>query len=276
MAVVGLFPLTPLFSAAVLIQRVLRWGARDTLIVAGIAFAALAVISPLLGEDAQELLSFAAGVFAVAVFTGAMLGRLRSVTLAVQAALLIGLAVIVVLHVGTESPQMFWRGELANLQKSFEAVGIENTELVIAMIGPLMHEMLVSISWFAMMLAMLLGYSLYSLLPEGGVQMGRFRDLNLGRLIAAIMVAVCVLLGLTEVRVAQGLAFLLMLAFLMQGFALLHWLVAEKGLPVIVLIMAYATILIPGLGWITLVGLSLGGYIDSWVNLRRQLATKAG
>jgi uncharacterized protein YybS (DUF2232 family) len=62
-------------------------------------------------------------------------------------------------------------------------------------------------------------------------------------------------------------AFVAFMMFWLQGLAIIHWLHAERGMPVLLVILAYA--LLPFLNALLLMALAVVGYIDAWFEFRR-------
>jgi uncharacterized protein YybS (DUF2232 family) len=116
-------------------------------------------------------------------------------------------------------------------------------------------------------MVVLLGYTVWRTLPEKGATYGRFCDLNLGRVLALTMAASSVLAVLTGWEWLQNLAFVAFMMFWLQGLAIIHWLHAERGMPVLVVILAYT--LLPFLNALLLMALAVVGYIDAWFEFRR-------
>ena len=113
---------------------------------------------------------------------------------------------------------------------------------------------------------LLLGYALYQQ-ARGGGDYGRFRDLNLGRVIAGVMAVASVVAFLAGLTWLQSVAFVLFAVFSVQGIAIVHWLHAEGMVPVFVVVLLYGTMVV--LSPIIITAMAVLGYIDAWFNLRR-------
>jgi hypothetical protein len=112
-----------------------------------------------------------------------------------------------------------------------------------------------------------LGYLLYRHLPGETADFGRFRDLNLGRVIAITMALASLVALLSDAIWVQNIAFVMFFVFWLQGLAIVHWLYGEGYLPVVGVVAVY--VLMPFLNVILLMGLAVVGYIDTWFRLRR-------
>jgi hypothetical protein len=115
---------------------------------------------------------------------------------------------------------------------------------------------------------LLLGHSLYQHGPGEREDYGRFRDLNLGRVIASAMAVTSVVAFLAQLAWLQSVAFVMFAVFSLQGIAIMHWLHAEGMVPVFLLVLMYGTMVV--LSPIVVTAMAVLGYIDAWFNLRRR------
>ncbi len=69
-----------------------------------------------------------------------------------------------------------------------------------------------------------------------------------------------------EVVWLRNFAFFVFVIFWIQGLAILHWLHAEKRLPLVLLLVVYA--LIPLLSALPVISLAVVGYTDAWFDFR--------
>jgi uncharacterized protein YybS (DUF2232 family) len=116
---------------------------------------------------------------------------------------------------------------------------------------------------------LVLGYKLYRALPDETPLYGRFRDLNLGRVIALILATVSVAWMLTDLVWLQSVSFVVFGAFWLQGLAMVHWLYGEEMLPKAGIVVIYVMLLSLMLSAVTVLGLAIFGYLDAWFKLRR-------
>jgi uncharacterized protein YybS (DUF2232 family) len=133
-------------------------------------------------------------------------------------------------------------------------------------IAPQMTILVVLTTWSLYAMVLLLGYAVYRRLPGNTSDFGRFRDLNLGRVLALTMAVASVIAMLTGAIWLQNLAFVIFAMFWLQGLAIIHWLHAERRLPLAVVIFVY--VLIPFLNALLVMGLAVVGYIDAWFGFR--------
>ena len=122
--------------------------------------------------------------------------------------------------------------------------------------------------WMLYTAGLLLGYALYKRLPQETAEFGRFRNLNLGRVIAFTMAVMSILAFVVDAAWLQNLAFILFVVFWIQGLAIVHWMHAEGLLPLAALIAVY--VLLPFLQVLLMTALAAFGYMDAWFSFRRR------
>ncbi|MGB5258584.1 MAG: DUF2232 domain-containing protein, partial [Woeseiaceae bacterium] len=123
--------------------------------------------------------------------------------------------------------------------------------------------------WMLYTVGLLLGYALYRRLPGETGEFGRFRDLNLGRVIAVVMALTSLLAFVVDAAWLQNLAFMLFVVFWIQGLSIVHWMHAQGTLPLAAVIAVYA--LLPFLQVLLMTALAVLGYTDAWFSFRRRM-----
>ena len=282
---VATFPLGfPLLGCAVCVLIQLKNGLRQAAVSALVAvclltaLAAFAGYTPgalvLLAPDADSTLGvavYSTVLLGVAVGIGYLLVTTGSVTLAAQLMLVttaVGLALVNAL--GPDA-QILWGSFLNLLRENMAARGMTlGDEEILGQIAPLMTASAAGMTWLAAMLAMFLGYAAFRLLPDAKASYGRFQNLNLGRVLAALTVVVSLLATVTDSPFPMGTALVLIMAFTLQGFALCHWMVERLRLSRWLLMVLYVAIIVTAQTGILLLMLSVLGYVDAWFDLRRR------
>jgi uncharacterized protein YybS (DUF2232 family) len=192
-------------------------------------------------------------------------------TLALQVAALVALVVTLAFYLVLGDPAAWWSEVLVDVATTFREMGLERHADALSaqrdVVAGQMTTLVVLAAWTLYATVMLLGYAVWRSLPEKGPAYGRFCDLNLGRVLALTMAVSSVLAVLTGSDWLQNLAFVAFMMFWLQGLAIIHWLHAERGLPVPVVILAYA--LLPFLNALLLMALAVVGYVDAWFEFRR-------
>ena len=280
LAMVVALPIAPPLAGAVLIQQWLVHGVRGALLRAGLTLTAVVLAVALVSPAYASALALLSGaVLGVSGLVALVLERTGSTTLTAQLTLLLAIIAIVWLHAGDIDPGEVWKIYADYFRSSVaDDAPPEVVESVETLVSTL-HEIAVASTWMAVMIALFLGYSLYALMPEHAFSKGRFSDLNLGRIMAAVMITACVALAFTASHVARGVALCLLVAFFLQGLALLHWFVRRRRAGYGLLVATYIALLSPFFGAqalliffaMALLVLSVVGYIDAWFGIRTAL-----
>ena len=258
-------------SGVVLVLLVLHKGTKRALVDVLFAAGLLLVV----GLIAQvPLVTVTAGALAMwlpAMLLAVILTTTRSLTLTVQLSVVIAVAAMIGFYVVVDDPLSFWRDVLEMIIDVWREVGLtEQAALLDAQIDAVAGQMTmvaVLTSWAIHTINCVLGYILYRALPGETAELGRFRDLNLGRVIAITMALASIAAVLSGAIWLQNIAFVMFLVFWLQGLAIVHWLYGEGHLPVFGVVAVY--VLMPFLNVILLMGLAILGYVDTWFRMRR-------
>ncbi len=258
-------------SGVVVVLLVLKNGLQQTLI----SVVSAAVLMVVVGVIAQVPLSTVlVGAFAIwipALVLGTLLANCRSLTLTLQVSVLIAAGAILGVFVITGDPSEMWRSVLETIIEVWRDMGLHDQADVLAAdfdaIARQMTMVAVVTSWSFHVVTCVLGYKLFRQLPGETAAMGRFSDLNFGRVIALMMAVASVLAYLTGAVWLQNVAFVLFAVFWLQGMSIVHWLHARGFLHMFGLVAVY--VLMPFLNVILLMGLAIAGYIDAWFGFRR-------
>ena len=268
-----LFPLTGLLSSATLALATLRQGPVEGLLVglfAGLAsglfaFAALGSPVPALGFALALWLP----VWALAV----LLRNSGSPALTVTTAGLMGLAILIGLKVGLTDPAAYWAELMEPVRQGLIEGGIltdAESRALILEVARWMTGAFAATFYFQALLALFLGRWWQSLLYNPGGFGAEFRDLRLGKGLGVLGLALMAFILIKgENQWAADLLILITPLFLLQGLALIHWLVkalqANRGwliglYALFLLALPHAQVLTAGLG-----------LADIWVNVRAKV-----
>ena len=268
-----LFPLTGLLSSATLALATLRQGPVEGLLVglfAGLAsglfaFAALGSPMPALGFALALWLP----VWALAV----LLRNSGSPALTVTTAGLMGLAILIGLKVGVTDPAAYWAELMEPVRQGLIEGGIltdAESRALILEVARWMTGAFAATFYFQALLALFLGRWWQSLLYNPGGFGAEFRDLRLGKGLGVLGLALMAFILIKgENQWAADLLILITPLFLLQGLALIHWLVkalqANRGwliglYALFLLALPHAQVLTAGLG-----------LADIWVNVRAKV-----
>ena len=269
LAVTLLIPWLPpqLTSGVILALLAVAQGPRLA-VIQGLAAAGLMVaITLIFGLPVASVVALMAVAWVPVLMLAVLLVATRSLALTVQVSVLLAVAGLLGFHLVVADPVAFWEPVLAAMSELARQSGLElNTQLLSA---ELMTVSATLAFWILPTTATLLGYGLYRKLPGETADFGRFRNLNLGRVIAVALALVSVLAFAFGSTVLQGVSAVLFVAFCMQGLAIVHWLHARETLPVGAVIAIY--ILLPLLQVLLITVLAVLGYMDAWFEFRRRM-----
>jgi hypothetical protein len=278
MVMVGSFllPLTRIFGSAVLVLLTLRHGAKRAGLMAAISLAVILVVSLIGGQSIPQIVLVMFELWLPGMFFAVLLQRMRSLTLLLQATVLIAIAVVAGMYLVLGDPAAYWRELLVEFAEIWRQSGLEQEAELFMGLQPYAGQMtsiFVAIGWLMQVGMVLLGYAAYRRLPGETANYGRFRDLNFGRVLALILAVTSILGAAIGSLWLQSTAFVLFVVFWLQGLAILHWLRGIGKIPVVVLFLAYGTLLIPGLNLLSLSGIAIVGYSDAWFQYRARIAS---
>lgn len=258
-------------SGVVLMLLILHKGPQRALLDLLLASALLTAVAAVVKAPISAVLLGAMIIWAPALLLGILLKKTRSLTLTLQLSVLIATAGMLVFYIAVPDATAMSRDVLETIVAAWRELGMnEQADIIASDLDNLAERVPLIVAmtlWLVQMVVCVLGYLLYRQLPGGTAEFGRFRDLNLGRVIAINMALASVIAFASDAIWLQNIALLLYLVFFVQGLAVVHWLYSEGQLPVIGIIAMY--VLMPLLHYFMLMGLALFGYIDTWFGLRR-------
>ncbi len=278
-AVLGLLlpPLGIVSSAAVGLVA-LRVGLRQAVYVTIISSTLLAVaVIAMRHPPVIGILSGLAQWLPVALL-GALLARTVSWTAVMQAAFGVGVVAVAVLYLLFPDIDRFWAETLRNiLQPALEQGGeLEQAQSLgegLDVIAPMMTGILVSAFVLTSLLSLMLARAMQAAVENPGGFAREFQELRIGLWPAALAVLFVALATLTDAPLINALASVSMTVFVIQGFALVHGLVARFGwskgsiIALYVLLVVFLTPVI-----VVMAGL---GIVDAFADFRRRLDAPA-
>ena len=267
LAVTLLLPAPQLTSGVIMVLLVLAQGMRQAVIEAMVAAAALLTVSLIFGVSVVSLLTLMAGTWVPVLLLAVALVSARSLTLTMQMTVILTVVALTGFYVVVTDPVAFWEPYLVTMAEIALQSGLElNQDLLNA------EVMTVSAAlafWMLYVAGLLLGYGLYKKLPLETADFGRFRDLSFGRVIALAMALASLLALVVDGAWLQSVAFIVFAMFWLQGLAIVHWLHAEKILPLGAVVAVY--VLLPLLQVLVFSALAIIGYMDAWFDFRRRI-----
>jgi hypothetical protein len=262
-----------LLSGVIMVLLVLEKGWQRAALYGLLAALLLAAIGLITKAPLMSILSGAVSLWLPALLLAAGLQGVRSLTLLLQLSVVIAVVALCAVFLVYGNPVEYWIAEIDRWAEAFRAADGDEIALWLEAQKPFAGQLtmlFVYANWFVQTVCLVLGYKLYRVLPDKGPEFGRFRDLNLGRVLGSTLIVVSVLWMVTDSVWLQSVAFVLFGAFWLQGLAMVHWLYGESMLPKFGIVLSYVMLLSFVLSAVTTIGLAVFGYLDAWFRLRRQ------
>jgi hypothetical protein len=271
-----ILPPVGILSSAVVALIALRIGLMQALYVCVISSAILAVVLVLMRQSAYIGLLSGLVQWLPMVLLGAILGRTSSWRLVMQAVMLTGVAIVVLLYTLVPGIDAFW---ISTMKHVFESMlseagsGIETAALNLEAVAPLITGMLVAAWILSSLLALMLARTLQAQLVNPGGFGREFEELRIGQWAAISGLAFVGIAASTSQPWANALAAVAISVFLVQGFAVAHGIAAKLGWPRGSMIGLYVLLLV----FLTPVVMFLAGIgmLDAFADFRRRLGGSA-
>jgi hypothetical protein len=256
-----MFPLLGMVSSAVIVMSAQLKGPREALLDCLFAMA-------LLGGMAA-LLQIAAITWSVWLALGTVAWRTGSLTLVIQAIVILALVGSVVFQLVIGDPLEFWREPLTQIYANFAAEGLD-VEMATAQLAPLMSGIVLAGVLTSSMLVVLLGSALAGRV-SGRSLVQQFLTLRLGYVIGGLagLVGVATLLGFE----LEGPLLVFGAAFMFHGIAVATWWAkARSWLSGWWIGLCILPALLPDFMIVEATLLAALGFVDNWYDLRRAQA----
>jgi hypothetical protein len=269
-----LLPLTRIFGSAVLVLLTLQHGAKRAIVVATISFAVIAAVLLVMGTSLAQVAIVVVQIWLPGMVFAVLLQRTKSLTLMLQATVLIAIVVVGGIYLALGDPAAYWRELLLEFANVWREAGLEQEAALFDGLQPFAAQMtsiFVAIGWLMQVGVLLLGYSAYRQLPGETVNCGQFRDLDFGRVLAAVLVFASIAGAAAGALWMKNIAFVLFVVFWVQGLAILHWMRANGKLPAAALVVNYGILLVPGLNLLSVSAVAVLGYSDAWFDVRARM-----
>ncbi|MGD8572775.1 MAG: DUF2232 domain-containing protein [Gammaproteobacteria bacterium] len=271
-----IFPLLSIVSAAVVALVALRLGpAPGMLLVAVSTLVALALT--LLVSDMTYAMPAILSLVLLLVLTwiaSVVLRYTRSLSMAITALTFIGMVIIIVFHLVVGDPLTWW-------QSHFDDFFAQATESMMADQKMVFEQNLET--WAAIMtgfvtmafllnviFALFIGRAWQAMLYNPGGFREEFHALQFGKkyaIFALVIASVALIPDTTIAMICKDILMVLMMVYVLQGIAVVHSIVAQKGLHWVWLVGLYLLVLMLS----QLVAIT--GYIDTWMNFRRRVTS---
>jgi len=266
-------------SSAVVALVTLRKGWNEGLVViAGMAMV-LVLFAKLTPLDPLQALMLAVAIWVPVWMLALVLRYTVSLSSMVGAAALAGCLIVVVAYVGIDDPAQLWRNLLGSVveqakQQNEPAAAVALQQLAKSA-APFMTGMLMAALMLSFSMSVLLARWWQALLYNPGGFGREFRALRLGRhfAVVAMVVLAAAMAGGGGGEAAGNALIVIMSAYLLHSFGLMHGVAEVKDINVGWLIAVYAlTFILPQSALL----LAAAGFVDSWIDIRARLEKSGG
>jgi len=266
----ALLPFFGVISAAIVVCVAIVKGWRESLVDCLIALVIVLGLTSMVGEGGLQVLYSCVSTWGIALLIGGLTGVFGSLTLAIQVFVLLCCVAIIGFSVVVADPGEFWAPILRVIAEQMQQFGVELADPGALMnMAPVMSGLFVAGTIASSVVALLLGCWW-----AGGARGVAFQELFVGLRLGYIIGGIAAVAGAGSLLGMQPLAGNLLLVagvgFVFQGLAVVHWHIARRGLPWVILIPVYlplfmgASMLVMALFLFAAVG-----FIDNWYGLRR-------
>ena len=263
-------PLTGVLSAAIVVAVAITKGFRVAATDCAIAMLVLVAVTVVAGGGSTQIMASGLSTWAMAVFLGTVTGVYGSLTLTLQALIVLSLIGLVAFVFLANDPIVFWEGVLAEFAVQMQELGVElSAPEMLVELAPIMTG-LVGVSVItSSTLALVIG-AWWAGGNGGPVFREMFVNIRLGYVLGGLALVAGVAALWLPGQLASNALLLLGIGFVIQGLSVVHWLVAARGMPGLVLIPVYLPIFMgASITVMMLFLLALVGFVDNWYGLRR-------
>ncbi|MEM9402955.1 MAG: hypothetical protein AAGA44_10755 [Pseudomonadota bacterium] len=266
-----------IFSCAVLVLLALARGMAIALAACAIVIGLLVIAASFSGAPPIYVVQSMLTQWLPCLIFAAVLLRTKSMTLTVQLSVIAGCIGLIGFASLVDDPVAIWQAFIDAYADFWRGAGqtefAENIERDLPQTAAYLTLVFTSSYWLTLFLMFQVGHSWYRKLPGETTEFGRFSDLNFGNVLAVVTAAASAGAFLLNLSWLDGVAVFLLVAFMVQGFAVVHWHRRENDLPLYAVVLAYALLVPLNFVWGSI--LALVGYLDAWFGLRKKIRTPA-
>lgn len=270
MAALFPMPLLAVVSAAIVALTAMARGWRVAAADAAMAVVLIGIMTAI-AQGFWLQITFGAGLTWLVAGALGNLRRAGSLNLAVQCAVLLGLAGALAFTIWSRDPRAYWEQVLLDLGERARMAGLEVGPADLMPAAAQLMTGMMAASAVASALAALFLATWWAGRMGAADFAGEFRQLRMGR-VMGLLAAVTAALALTGLRTSvDDLLLVLGVGFVIQGLAVVHWHGARRQWPRGWSAFLYLPLaLVPALAVAELLILALIGLVDNAYELRRQ------
>ena len=269
-----LAPLLAWLSGAALALVVLRLGVVPGLQVAAFSLVpAVVVVVLVLGARPLGALILAGVFWLPVLLLSVLLRQSASLSKTFAAAAAMTVAGVACAYLLIADPAGYWAEgilsvmQIDELPAETQVSAVELRSLVEG-ISTFMTGMVGSVVMLGTLISVMIGRYWQAALYNPGGFGESFRSLHFGKTVAMLAAGVGVIAVMLKLPVLVNAAPVLIMLFMFQGLAVLHWLIRERGMSSYWLVGIYVLLIFLFLHTMVLLGAL--GIVDNWLNLRRK------
>lgn len=263
-------PLTGVLSAAIVVAVSIAKGWRAAAVDCVIAMLVLGAVTALAGGIWSQLAASGLSTWIAAIGFGVLTRAYGSLTLTLQALIVVVLIGMMGFVLAAADPILFWEEALTDFAAQMTELGVQFSEPdALLALAPMMSGLIAASAVTSCMLALIIGAWWAS--GSGGPGFREmFVNIRLGYILGGIAVVAGIAATLLPGHLAGNALLVLGVGFVFQGLAVVHWLVSARGLPWMVLIPVYLPFFMgASITVMALFLLAAVGFTDNWYGLRR-------
>lgn len=277
-----LLPPLQIVSGIILAMLAIATGVRNAVLMMVLAGGVLVLIAAILGSDVISVMVLLVSGWMPVLLLVTVFQVTRSAQLTLQLSVLTAAVAVLGFGLVIGDSVAYWQPMIEAAERIYQEQGVaspfaalgEEADAARRQAASFMTAMLVVAVWLAAVLEFMLGGGLYNQLPGDRPKFARFRDINLGQVLATLFVGLLAVAFLTGIETLYQVGIVVFAAFLIQGLAVAHWLHLEGHSPGWTVVLLY--VLLIALPQYVLMAVAVVGLMDAWIGIRRRFAKHEG
>ncbi len=263
-----LVPPLSIVSSATVALVTLRRGAYEGLIILGCASLAAAIMSTVITVPYQFIILYVLVLWLPIWLIAIVLREGRHLSLAIEIAVLLGIAVVIGYYLYNADPAAMWKEVLPKMIVS--KMPVENREQMLEQVAPYMTGVAAAGGVFSMLLGLLLGRWWQAILYNPGGFKQEFLSLKAQPKIAMVTLVVIGIAMISSGKLSQiawNTTILMALLYTFVGIAVGHTFFAKTKIAQLAVPMFYITLLLIPQSFLPV---ALVGFSDTWLDIRNK------